>query len=420
MPTDPRIQNPVTLTFAGGLNNRSRETDVPMDQLLRCDNLDVTTSGNLLVRKGLREIATGNYHSWYNAGDFSLVAKDADLYRFDGSTLTLVKALTSLNTLKLANLNGEIYYTNGVDVGRVVNGTYQSWGLNTPASPVATAVSNQGGLPAGEYQATWAALVNGLESGAPEPDRVTVAEGGGVQVTVPTGATFALYLSTADGGEESLRKVTEATSGSTVILGQGNRGKRCESLYAIKPLPGQYIVEHKGRLWVASGSIVWFTDSLSPHWLFPQKGHFLFPETVDLLVAAEDGVYVAHGNRTYYIQGNNPYEATMRPVSNYGAIPGTGQSAIPYDVLLGEGSIPTRSACWMDTEGAFCIGRPGGIVQRFEDRFLAGNAGSGLIAYRDYEGMEQFVVSLQDGQTPNRATSVSVSEVFDYGIVLNP
>lgn len=419
---EPQQAGPQPLKFPLGINNRDREYALPDGALREATNLAVTRDGGLISRKGLREVLSGDCHSLYTPphGRFVLVVKDGQLSRFDGAeSLT---TLVSVNgPVVYASLNDEVYWTDGTVLSRVLfSGELGIWGMNSPPEPLCTAVTH-GGLYEGEYQVAMTAVhPSGLESGAIGAVSVVVAAGGGIQVTVPSanGVQFALYRTGAQGGQDELRWTATVNPGATVLLGVGNSGKPLESLHVTRPLPGQCLIQHKGRLWSASNNVVWFTEAKSPHWLRPDLGYFQVESTVTLLAAVEDGVYVGTASRVYFLQGNDPYKATQRPVSSVGAAAGT-LFEPPYDLFLGDGSFPTRQASWWDVEGNLCIGKPGGIVVRpVAKHFVAGETLSGIMTYHTSDGLRQLIASLDARVSSLQAVDVSVTEVFANGVVL--
>lgn len=420
MPEPQQAPSPIVLKFPAGLDNRSRETALPEGTLRDCVNMDVTREGTLLTRKGLRLLTAGDFHSFYSPphGRFALVVKDGNLCRWDGSTFTVLRAANGLRRMSYASLNDEVFFSDGLIQGRVTTtGALDFWGLSTPPSPTCGAVST-GGMTAGTVRVTLTALSGHLESGAPEPVALTLADGGGVVVAVPTGATFRVYVTDVDG--DIFRAVVDVASGSSVPIGVGYRGKPLESLGAVRPYPGQYVTAYKGRLWIASGSTVWFTDTLSPHWLVPNEGYFSFESPITMLGAAEDGLFVGTADRVYYLQGTKPADMNMRPTLHIGAIPGSGLNDMPMDVLLGQGSFPTRCCSFVDTDGVFCIGRPGGIVQRItDDRYVAGNARQADLRYVQHDGLSQFLALLDDEYgNANAAIDTAVVAINSNGTTL--
>jgi hypothetical protein len=179
------------------------------------------------------------------------------------------------------------------------------------------------------------------------------------------------------------------------------------------------LLAHKGRLWCASGKVVWFTSEKSPHWLFPSTGYYQFESSVTMLSAAEDGVFVGTATRVYSLQGSDPFQMTQRSMSSVGAA-SRSAAELPYDLFLGEGSFPSRQGLWWDTEGYLCLGKAGGIVVRpTKTRYSAGTALSGAATYRAYEGLRQIVAVLTTDSGPMLATDQEIQEVLANGVILN-
>ena len=417
------MTDPILIKFPKGLDNRNREYALPEGTARTLENVDVTRDGGLMARKGLRAVSTSDCHSLFAPSTrFLLLVKAGVLTRMDrGEKFTALTAVSG--PVQYALLNDETYWTDGTAVGRITaTGESTFWGLSTPPAPVCSAVSS-GGLTAGTYQVAMTAVhtVSGLESGAGECVEVVVAESGGIQVTVPSasGVNFAVYLTPPNGEQGELRQAALLAPGGATTLGRdATLGKPLDSLLATKPLPGQCLVAHKGRLWCASGSVVWFTSEKSPHWLFPAHGYFYFEAAVTMLAAAEDGLYVGTANSVYFLQGSDPAKMTQRPVAAEGAARYS-PTTLPYDLFLGPGSFPSRQCAWWTVNGQLAIGKPGGIVlYPTQDRFSAGTVTTGVLAYRDYAGLRQLVAALDTQTNPTQATDTAILGVFAHGIVL--
>ena len=413
---------PLRLKFLAGLDNRSREYALASGAARILDNVDVTRDGGLISRKGVRAVLANDSHSLFSHPNqqFMLAVYQGNLIKLAANEgyETLV---AGVGRTVYAVLNDAIYWTDGAKVGQVnANGSVGQWGMNNPPTPVVSAAST-GGLYAGTYQvAMTAVLTSGLESGCTETVSLEVAEGGGIQVITPnaSGVRFTVYRTPAQGAHGELRAACSVDPNTTVILGVATLGKPLESLHAVRPLPGQCLIQHKGRLWCASGNVVWFTSERSPHWLFPNVGYYQFESPVTMLGATEDGIYVGLAARIYYLQGNNPLEMQQRPVAVVGAAALSG-GEIPSDLFLGEGAFPSRQCVFYDTEGFLCIGKPGGIIVRpTKAAYSAGTVYSGAVVYQTQNGLRQLVAGLAQSESPFLAQDVAVAEVFANGIVL--
>lgn len=423
MPETKPDDHTLILRFPAGLNNRDRETALPEGTLRVCRNLDVTRAGGFISRAGLRKVLDGDCHSlWaHPTGRFSLLVRDGTLVRLEKDD-TATALVSVAGPVVYTSLNDDVYWTDGATVGQVrADGVVSVWGMSTPPEPVCAAVMS-GGLFAGTYQVAMTAIhPSGLESGAPSTVSVEVAEGGGIQVVTPgaVGVRFALYCTGPGGAAAELRQFTVVDPGTTTLLGVGLLGKPLESLFATRPIPGQCITTHGGRLWGATGRLVWFTSEKSPHWVYPATGYYSFEQEVTVLTPVEDGLYVGLRHRIYFLSGLDPYKMTQRLVSSVGAIKNSGID-IPCDLFSGEGSPSSRQGAFYDTDGFLCVGKSGGFLARpTQKHFSAGETSSGFTAYREYEGLRQVVAVLDSITNPLMATDVLVTQVFQNGVVLN-
>ena len=414
--------NPVvSLSFSAGLDNRSRETDMPDGAWRVLDNVDATREGNILVRQGLRQLLTGAWHSLIQYQGRLYAVKDGVLGYYVGGVFTALVTLSPDAPVRYAIHNEELYWTTPYQQGRIVGATATIWGMALPPLTQAT-TSSVGGLDAGIYQVTMTAVhSSGLESGASDPVAVTVAQNGGINITVPTGSSFRVYRSAANGGRDELRLAATLGSGESATLGKADLGKRLESLFAAKPPPGQALCSFKGRLWVAAGSVLQYTSHLSPHWILPHS-YFSFPEPIAGLDAAEDGLYVATSGGVWFLGGTDPAQMTQRLVSTVGAVPGSPAHDLPLDVFTGEGQLAAKQAVWLDNDGYLCLGKPGGmLVHPHKQRYSMGQHSRASLAFRQYQGQRQVLVMASSDEETNPLIAVdgTVSGVAANGFALN-
>lgn len=390
-----------TMKFPSGVDNRSREYSVPDGCARSLVNLDVTRDGGLRCRDGARKVMSGNFHSLYTPknGRYSLLVRDGYLCRMDARET--VSVLTSVSgPVVYAELNNEVFWSDREQAGRVSSdGTLGVWGLSTPPQPQLTVVDGYALFP-GTYQVAMTAvqLATGLESGAAEPAQITLSVTGGIQVAAPTASAdfkFRVYLSPVYGGQGEFRHAVTLSPGATAILATGTPdGPRLQSMLAVKPYPATRLTVFKGRIWIASGSSVWYTSERSPHWLFPEDGYFQFDSAVNMMGLTEDGIYVGLSDRVYFLQGTKPRDMTQRVVSNIGAI--AGDSNLPFDAFITGGIPPAQQCIWWDTDGVQCVGRPDGVILRPNgDRYAAGTAATTTNSYRVSNGIRQLVSVLR-------------------------
>ena len=406
------------IRFVGGLDNRSMETELPEGTLRICENLDVTRKGSLLSRLGLRSVSAGNYHSSYTPGHgrFVLLVKNGTLGILSGDeSFSSLVSLIQNAPVNYAELNGDVFWMTPYQRGKVnSNGEASYWGLNVPFIASISA-SATGGLYAGDYQVTLTSVYQGMESGAPATTAVTVPDGGGISITVPVGGSFNIYVSNANGTSTELRYAATATSGSTVTIGTGPRGRLLDSLLATPPRPGSALCAYKGRLWIAEGNTLWFTSERSPHWLFPNTGFFRESTSITGLGTVDDGIYIGTSSSIVFLQGNEPASMTRRVVSvDAGVVVGTICNQLPFDIA---GNEQRRQCMWLDTNGYPCIGKPSGIIVRPTlNKYSAGPLLNGLGAYRVREGIRQllFVSASNTTNFNTGPNDVPIAEQFNH------
>lgn len=392
--------------FPLGVDNRSRETALPDSALRDCENMDITREGTLMSRRGLSRLLSGACHSLFAlpSGAGILLVQNGQLSRSGGGEMVELLSVNPTAPMHYAELNGEVYFTNGSEQGRIdASGSLAPWGLPAPPPPRVEVVS--GAFRAGTLRVTQAAVVDGLESGAPEPTVVAVPDGGGVRVTVPTGADFAVYATGVDG--DVFRQAALVPSGGTITIGGPVAGRVLDSLLAVQPPAGSTLTPFKGRLWISVGELLFFTSDLSQHWLFPDRDSFLFDSPIRATAAVEDGLFVGTKRAVHFLSGTDPSQMTMRTIAHAGLVAVT--HYLPAGLAIVDG-LPLSSGCVMLLDdGSLYVGRPGGILQSLaKDRYSFGRAVDGHIAYSERESTRQLVVVAND-PIPLSAVDAAIS-----------
>ena len=147
------------------------------------------------------------------------------------------------------------------------------------------------------------------------------------------------------------------------------------------PMPaGQHIAHHAGRLLVAVGSAVIYSEPFTPHLRDEAKGFELFPAPITCLVAVEGGVFVV-SDKTYFIAGGFPAQA-VRAVFDYGAP--DQQPSYRED----------GGAHWMSSKGVVSVTSGGEIANLQESRVALSADGAAATLYREADGMETIIAAL--------------------------
>ena len=207
-----------------GINNRlpdfALHKDKVGDFVRSAVNVDLTNAGTFVRRKtaSLLQALTAP-HSLHG----NLLVIDTTLYSVTLPTYsqTPVKVLTSNDHMSYVDFNGDTYFSNGTDSGRVSSGAAYPIGLPLPTEPVVTAVA--GALPTGWYQVAVSHYNNatGEEGGVSPSQNFHLTSTGALRIALPAataGATHTnIYVSTLNGSIPLLQATVVAGTASVDI-----------------------------------------------------------------------------------------------------------------------------------------------------------------------------------------------------------
>ena len=188
------------------------------------------------------------------------------------------------------------------------------------------------------------------------------------------------------------------------------------------PPPGHLLSELYGRLFVASGTAIYWTEAMNFGAVNLADNFILLPTRANLLASVRDGMYVAAGNRTFYWSGDDPKKMQQKVAyAQADAIEGTVTyvpgSALAFDEVNETDQVPV----WAASNGVILVGLPGGrVVPVTEKRFRFPSHERGAGVFRDYQGVRQVLMSLEGGgnvdtlsPTDDVAISVTKGNRFD-------
>lgn len=146
--------------------------------------------------------------------------------------------------------------------------------------------------------------------------------------------------------------------------------------------PGSAIAHHGGRLLVAVGQALIYSEPFTPHLRDPARGFEMFPAPITCISAVERGVVVV-ADKTYWVAGGFPAQE-VRAVLEYGA-------PAQQPVLR-----PDGSAQWMSARGVAVCSKDGEIKNVQEERMALQVAGEAATFFRESDGTRTVVVSLPE------------------------
>lgn len=430
-----KMLNPAQMgRWAGGMNNVDDVHELGATQttpafLREAVNVDMDRAGKARRRKGYTRIAGGKCHSVFGdqALPFGLVVQDGQLSYFDrsGEPPVAITPLDAAAPVSYALFNGAVYFGNGLTNGIVLPTDPPSlhpWGVPTPPTQPVLETFTYGGFAAGRYQVaiTWVS-VTGEESGAMLAGQIDVPEGSGIlldQIPQPQDASITLvrvYVSPANGDAMyALALVPVGTT--TYYLRNALPGRMLETMGLDQMPAGSIVRAYKGRLYVAVGNRIYYSDPLRYGLTSVKNNYLQFPSTVTMIEAVDDGLYVGDEQRTVHLAGTDPKTFTQSIVDLFGAVPGASgmMSAADLDNEQYQGPI----AVWWNTNGNLCKGTVSGAVGYLtRGRLSLPRYERGCVLFREIDGNKQILSAMKNPESVSfGAYDSAVATVIRNGV----
>lgn len=359
-----------------GLKNTVADERLRPGDLSTASDVDVDGVGAIRSRHGFTQLSATATHSIWSDGATIYAAQGTALRRMTAAgTFTTIDTLTSSDPISYAKAGGVVYWTNGVDTGRIVGGAGKRWGLRPPPSQP-TATTTVGEMPRGTYlYAVTYLRSDGLESGTPAPARfeLTASEAGLALTSFPTSSDpdvvgWVLYVSGPNGTD--LFRAAVIPLGTTTYYHRAQPrqlGIPLDPGYVEQAPPGTQLAVHAGTMYVVDGSVVWASEVHAME-RFQRATRFLqFPGPVNVFAPVADGIYVATDTRTWFLRGTELGALKFEEALTCGAVPGTAatldSAELDEDDDNGQAPPSSPAAIWLSTDGVV-VGRTGGQVQK--------------------------------------------------------
>jgi hypothetical protein len=366
------------------MDNRQPEHSLPDTYLRNAVNVDLDNSGRVRSRKGYARVYSGvNISSVYccDLGTFFWEQGTLKLLNSDYTATALQSGLAS--TLCYEFADGKLYFSDGTLTGLIdENLGAKPWGISAPNLPIVGAIS--GTLDAGTYEVfTIAVLPSGEESGPSDPVSVTLPSGSGLSISVGVcaGATRVdVYVSSAN-GEMGYKQSEVVSGGIGYVYIFDVSGRERYPVYST-PMPGCDIIHYyKGRIYGASGSVLWYTEPYAYGRVKRQTNFFQFPAEISIVASVPDGIYLV-ADRHYFMAGQEP--TTFEAVRGW-----------PYKAVKGTAvKVPnSRDVMWMSERGAVRGTVQGSIKNLQEDHVAVDLGTSGCAMFREQDGLRQYVAT---------------------------
>lgn len=312
-----------------GLNTAGEYTRVGMDWLAVADNVDVTEMGRIRSREGftrrITQPMTGGFST--SCHQRSYVVSSGWVCRVTPDLqLRQIAPLTGTQRMYWAQVNNDVYFSNGVDYGRISeDDAFTPWALGTP-NPV-TLGAVQGSSTPGRYQvACTYVMADGRESGAGPAQTITLTDGQAISVSgiaQKAEASTRVYVTPADSSVFGLAGVTTATS-MTVNVVPDELGEALQTQFLDDAPEGCTVIEHfKGRMYASmympasNASFIWWSKPMQPHLFDVAEDFIAVPGQVHMLADAGEALLIGTS------QGIHAYnEESLNELAPYGVVPG--------------------------------------------------------------------------------------------------
>ena len=397
-----------------GVDSLSNETALPKGAVRSAVNVDIGRAGRFSRRVGQKRLVDGNnFHSIWASGQRGtmLVAQGSKLMRFTNDNQTVPFAdLNSGDMVSYTEYNGNLYWSNKTTFGWLPSnsGVPRTVGVPTPATNPSLAPA-AGGLLPGKYGVA-VSLVDerGEEGGTSDVQFIDLPSGGGFQLsnlqTIP-GWRWFVYLTDANGEKLRLGAQFPAVFPQYTVT-EVAKGGDCDTQH-LKPMPhGSFVTWLAGRLYIANGSTLYFSNALRPHLYNPAHNLIPFSGNISFVEAVTDGMYVGDERGVWFLDGTDPTQFKMRLVSTCRAVRGSSIKIPPEH--LPEKKVPATNpvALWLSTSG-YTVGMDGGATVELQPERIKVPAGlTGRTVYLFRKGMKQVVTPVNSTSTVAFGTAV--------------
>lgn len=408
-----------------GVDNLSTEGDLAKDDfgriiaLREAVNVDLDATGWPKRRRGrdsLRACTLG-HSGWSDRHlTFGLFVDNGELHAlYEDLTASPLGVNVGNLPVSYALINDRVYFTNATTSGLITPDMQAwSWAPEQPTGQPLLTPSAGASLAPGQYQVvvTFTDLL-GRESGSSLATAVDVAEGQGITLdSVPQPGdvvatpTINIYCTGANDQVFRLYASMPSGIGTGVITARAEgRPLRSHLLHAMPP--GHIVRGGHGRLWVAVGNTLLWSDPLRYGMYRPAANRMRFNAPIDVMEPVGDGesgagVYVAAGDITYWYAGSDPARFDQRTALRTGARPGS--SAYAPASAFGDDT-DEQVTVWLGKNGTFYRANPGGNPAVLNRTGLVDAADRAAVFFREERGMQHLVAALRGARTQNLAVT---------------
>jgi hypothetical protein len=385
-------------SFAPGVDNRLERSQLEsvnamrqrLQALSRGENIDIDDKGGIRRRSGfVPQTDEGAAHSlWGDGGADGYAVLDGDLVRLVPQgwelAVSLVREGIGAHPVSFDRLaDARVVWTDGLRLGAIRAG--EDGLLCAPPLTLEPDIHLAlGMLAAGRYLVAVTRVEDGLEGPATTPVQVDAPAGSSLVVSGLPDTRVRVYVSACNGADPLLQ--FDGIASEVLLPAVSEDGIRCQTLRLACLPPGRIVREFRGRVLVAVGRYLCFSEPYAPGLYAPGQNFIPFPADITVVRPVEGGVFIV-ADQTYWTPSLT--EGPMRAVLPYGAVPGS-DSVRP----------DKKQAAWLSDRGLILADADGSLRNVQEDRLSLAGGVAGATVLREKNGATH-VLTLRTGAAPD-------------------
>ena len=419
MPIHPRTLN---IKSFKGLHNRLDPEHTPQDYLKTVDNIDIDISGSLNKREGYIRVDSANYSClWSSTNGLGCYAvRNGDLVRINSDlSHSTLKSNVGNTKLSFEEVDGLVYFSSDSTNGIIDNGSVRSFGItkNTLTSVLSVV---PGTLPAGTYQVSFSYVSsNGRESGTSVASQIVVPDNSGISLYIPThidsNISFARIYCSNQNSETLFYSGISLLGMNYVVSTLSNLSNPLRVFNLDKAPLGHILSYYKGRMYVASDNILWYSEPFQYEYYRLDSNYIEFPDKITAIMPSEDGIWIG-SDKLYYLQGDNPdsFRRITKDISK--VVEGTSTRVSgSYSVIDG---LPPGYKWVVTTDlGLYILCDQGTLLNATSATVAISKANSGNSMFLQNNGMNRYLSILKTDSDP--INSASLGDLVETSIVRN-
>lgn len=374
-----------------GIDMLSDETELPAGTARSVVNVDLGTT--TIKRREGYDIVRAAARSLTGIHDFDgrlLMGEGADLVEVDIDTFdaTSLCSMHAVAPIDFHVYNESLYVCGPAALWRIPKGggAPRRVGVVPPSLPDAVA-HGYGTLTRGRYGIA-VSLVNddGEESPAYMLGYLDLAAGLRlVDVPVLPGCKWRVYLTPPNGDVLYLAEEFDALLDQHAVTVYPG-GAQCQTLH-LTPMPaGDFVRGFAGRLYVALGGALWYSEALRPHLMSRRSNFVRFEGNIRFVEVVAGGAFVGDDAGVWWLAGADPTAWVKRKVSKALALR---RSSL---LLAGEHFGATGDVVlWLSTEGYYLGTADGGVRQLQPGRIAIDPKTEGRSVFLNRGGNKQVI-----------------------------